>query len=649
MRVFVRKPSGSKRATSAGPATLDRDRGRRSVAVNGSAPFRVGHDFSLIPVHSPPPVNLRVSARNLRSLGIYPKLAIGDSEDAVEREAGRVADQVSNVPWHRFEPPRIPIANVIEGSVGIPAVVNEVLRNSGQPLDPTTRAFMEPRFGHDFSKVRIHTDRRAAMSASVISAHAYTAGNDIVFGAGRHRPDSKEGRHLLAHELTHVVQQTRQPFGTIRRQPSKDDDKKTKRVAHHKRQQKLVAGFLADALKIKPKSTKDPLDPDNLFRNTAQLVDPPKTAKASLKVLTPTHYSTHDVPVYFDAKIAHPQIGGDYPADPATRVAAGAPGSSLVTPVGPDVGAQTGLQPQPTGISSPPKKEEPTVERVPYKQSTDPEREPSPPKTAPPAQGSGSSFATWSPAEIKLFIGNGEGTSTADITLDEFKTNLVHEGQHVADWSLQKADTVDWKRALEHYKSEFRAFSIQPPQDSFGNPKPIGASTVRPNIPLTSAQKCDACGGTASAPTTQPTAMKNERQERIFLNLITSYPHERFDCFYVCNRDFRDAVNDYDSPSSMNLVNSTRLIDVSIAVQGLTPSMTRAEVGKTNLQSAVERLDRIDWTFLKDEKLSDPFWMSVKDAAPLPVFEALKALAKKGPPRAKDVSKGLKKALEQLK
>jgi hypothetical protein len=347
--------------------------------------------------------------------------------------------------------------------------------------------------------------------------------------------------------------------------------------------------------------------------------------------------------------IFSPGCRGDYPADPATRVTAGAPGSSLVTPVGPDVGAQTGLQPQPTGISSPPKKEEPTLERVPYKPSTDPQREPSPPKTGSPAQRSGSSFATWSPAEIKLFVGNGDGTSTADITLDEFKKNLVHEGQHVADWSLEKADTVDWKRALEHYKAEFRAFSIQPPQSSFGKPKLIGPSTVRPSITLPSGQKCDACGGTASAPTTQPTAMKNECQERIFLYLITNYPHERFNCFYVCNQDFRDAVNDYDSPSSMNLVNSTRLIDVSIAVQALTPGMTRAEVGKTNLQSAVERLDPVDWTFLKDEKLSDPFWVSVKDSAPVPVFEALKALAKKGPPSTTDISKGLKRALEELK
>src|SRR5262245_16009263 len=103
------------------------------------------------------PVNLRASPRSLRSSGIYPKLAIGDSEDAVWREPGRMADQVSNAPWDHFEPPRIPVTNVSGGSATVPTVVNEVLRGSGQPLDPATRAFMEPRFGHDFGKVRIHT------------------------------------------------------------------------------------------------------------------------------------------------------------------------------------------------------------------------------------------------------------------------------------------------------------------------------------------------------------------------------------------------------------------------------------------------------------------------------------------------------------
>ena len=89
----------------------------------------------------------------------------------------------------------------------VPPVVHDVLRSSGRPLDASTRAFMEPRFGHDFSGVRVHTDDKAAASASSVQARAYTVGSDIVFGAGHYSPGTTPGRHLLAHELTHVAQQ----------------------------------------------------------------------------------------------------------------------------------------------------------------------------------------------------------------------------------------------------------------------------------------------------------------------------------------------------------------------------------------------------------------------------------------------------------
>jgi hypothetical protein len=89
----------------------------------------------------------------------------------------------------------------------VPPIVNEVLRSPGQPLDSTTRSFMEPRFGHDFSQVRVHTDARAAESALAVNALAYTVGRDVVFGSRQHAPNSVTGRELLAHELAHVVQQ----------------------------------------------------------------------------------------------------------------------------------------------------------------------------------------------------------------------------------------------------------------------------------------------------------------------------------------------------------------------------------------------------------------------------------------------------------
>ncbi len=89
----------------------------------------------------------------------------------------------------------------------VPGVVHEVLRAPGQALDAGARAFMEPRFGRDFSQVRIHTDATAAASAAAVNARAYTVGRDIVFAGGAYRPGTAEGRTLLAHELAHVAQQ----------------------------------------------------------------------------------------------------------------------------------------------------------------------------------------------------------------------------------------------------------------------------------------------------------------------------------------------------------------------------------------------------------------------------------------------------------
>lgn len=89
-----------------------------------------------------------------------------------------------------------------------PPVVHEVLRAPGKPLDAETRAFMEPRFAYDFSRVRVHTGPQAADSARAINASAYTVGHNVVFGRGRYTPGTSTGKHLIAHELTHVLQQT---------------------------------------------------------------------------------------------------------------------------------------------------------------------------------------------------------------------------------------------------------------------------------------------------------------------------------------------------------------------------------------------------------------------------------------------------------
>lgn len=89
----------------------------------------------------------------------------------------------------------------------VPPLVHDVLATPGQPLSASARAFMEPRFKHDFGKVRVHTDERAAASARAVDALAYTVGQHIVFDQGQYQPDTPRGQHLLAHELAHTVQQ----------------------------------------------------------------------------------------------------------------------------------------------------------------------------------------------------------------------------------------------------------------------------------------------------------------------------------------------------------------------------------------------------------------------------------------------------------
>lgn len=105
------------------------------------------------------------------------------------------------------------------GNSGVGAVVDEerspvhdvVSSGGGSALDADTRTDMESRFGHDFGDVRVHTDGAADASARSVNAHAYTVGNNIVFQRDRYDPSSDSGKHMLAHELTHVVQQRSGP------------------------------------------------------------------------------------------------------------------------------------------------------------------------------------------------------------------------------------------------------------------------------------------------------------------------------------------------------------------------------------------------------------------------------------------------------
>ncbi|MFE4106956.1 eCIS core domain-containing protein [Almyronema epifaneia] len=145
---------------------------------------------------------------------IQPQLKVSPPADPSEQEADRIANQIvaSSENSAQLTPRAIASPAATPNAMGwggnVPAVVHDVLRSPGRPLDAETRSWMEARFGASLAQVHIHTDAIAAQSASQLRANAYTVGNHIVFGAAQFAPQTLTGRRLLAHELTHIIQQT---------------------------------------------------------------------------------------------------------------------------------------------------------------------------------------------------------------------------------------------------------------------------------------------------------------------------------------------------------------------------------------------------------------------------------------------------------
>jgi len=150
-----------------------------------------------------------------------------DSEEAALRpKAGRVEEQVTEHAGKAAAEGRTDVlggAGVLGlqravGNSGVTSMIEEerspvhdVVSSGGRPLDAETRGEMEGRLGHDFSDVRVHDDGAAHESAKAVNAHAYTVGSNVVFQRDKYDPGSADGKVMLAHELTHVVQQRSGP------------------------------------------------------------------------------------------------------------------------------------------------------------------------------------------------------------------------------------------------------------------------------------------------------------------------------------------------------------------------------------------------------------------------------------------------------
>jgi hypothetical protein len=156
------------------------------------------------------------------------RLTVGPTDDVYEKEADAVADKVMRMTdSHQAVQPKLAISSIQRTchecqeeeeqaqrkesggtSSEAPSIVHDVVHSQGgSKLDDSARGFMENRFGYDFSNVKIHDNTVAAKSAQSINALAYTSGNNIVFNQGQYSPGTNKGKKLLAHELTHVVQQ----------------------------------------------------------------------------------------------------------------------------------------------------------------------------------------------------------------------------------------------------------------------------------------------------------------------------------------------------------------------------------------------------------------------------------------------------------
>ena len=211
------------------PANIDQQKKRSSSPASFFEPFHSSSDSSFFP-----------SGNNSAKKPFFQcSLDIGHMDDPYEKEAEAMEDQIVEAPEKKMGEVKPPSANIqrknaleegeelqrkcaaceeetpVQMKSEVPAgpgaeappIVRNAINSTGHPLDKGAKSFFETRFGHDFSNVRIHAGSLATESAKSINATAYTHKNDIVFGSGQYQPETVSGKKLLAHELTHVVQQ----------------------------------------------------------------------------------------------------------------------------------------------------------------------------------------------------------------------------------------------------------------------------------------------------------------------------------------------------------------------------------------------------------------------------------------------------------
>ncbi len=269
-------PQLVKAQTKAGASSTSQLAPQRSTFAARGWPARdavpgASWNFSKIPIFPPDRAN-RTQARSPLTAPLLagiaqPKLAVGAVDDPLERAADGVAEQVMRMPDPEFRKPAYdeeaqPLqTNKADASYA----ASRDTASGGNALEPEDRRFFESRFHYNFADVRVHADTEANQSALGVDARAFTLANDVSFAPGEYRPGTREGRHLLAHELAHVIQQRSLccPDGSlIQRQPKQDQPKPDPSQAPKPRPEKK------QTLKESGIDANDPV-----FEGTSQIID----------------------------------------------------------------------------------------------------------------------------------------------------------------------------------------------------------------------------------------------------------------------------------------------------------------------------------------------------------------------------------------
>ena len=309
-------------------------------------------------------------------------LAMGGRSDPLEQEADRVADQVLAAPARpgvgSAAAPRIQRAAGQPGALGgtAPGSVERVLAGSGQPLDAGLRQRMAPRFGHDFAHVRVHVGTAAEQSARNVAANAYTVGHHIVFGVGQYAPATPQGQRLIAHELTHVVQQgSRAAAGRIQRQPQ---------AGAHAENRALRDG-------VRPEKWAEEIEHQYRRRGDARRADAMRAcrldgAPACEKILT-----SAELQVLYDndtepAQPGAPAMDAPQPSAPSRRPGSAGPAAAMVGAAG-GTAALLSVAPAPLAPVAPLAPAAPVTPSIPW--GTTPANTNVPMPNAPPASAGG--------------------------------------------------------------------------------------------------------------------------------------------------------------------------------------------------------------------------------------------------------------------